>query len=213
MLLTRNRLGLNDLQQARHEMALIFINIHTCRSWGVSVTSSRIRTRRRHGREREVYIAKYVCDYWKPKGILIPALHYSDVIMSMMASPITSVSIVYLTVCSGTDQRKHQSSASLAFVRGIHRWPVNSPHKGPVTRKMFPFDDVTMHNSNLQHHDMSTDNQELAWCQLCRHWWHGGLSLCQSPIHWGFFLYFVLFFFWTLNFTLHFQRIWFAQKG
>ena len=40
------------------------------------------------------------------------------------------------------DQRKHQSSASLAFVRGIHRWPVNSPHKWPVTRKMFPFDDV-----------------------------------------------------------------------
>ena len=42
------------------------------------------------------------------------------------------------------DQRKHQSSASLAFVRGIHRWPVNSPHKWPVTRKMFPFDDVVM---------------------------------------------------------------------
>ena len=41
-------------------------------------------------------------------------------------------------------QRKHQSSASLAFVRRIHRRPVNSPHKGPVTRKMFPFDDVIM---------------------------------------------------------------------
>ena len=46
---------------------------------------------------------------------------------------------------SDADQRKHQSSASLAFARGIHRWPVNSPHKGPVTRKMFPFDDVIMH--------------------------------------------------------------------
>ena len=45
-------------------------------------------------------------------------------------------------VIQGADQRKHQSSASLAFVLGIHRWPVNSPHKGPVTRKMFPFDDV-----------------------------------------------------------------------
>ena len=42
-------------------------------------------------------------------------------------------------VCSGADQRKHQSSASLAFVRGIHRSAVNSPHKGPVTRKMFPY--------------------------------------------------------------------------
>ena len=51
---------------------------------------------------------------------------------------------VYSTVYSGADQRKYQSSASLAFVRGIHRWPVNSPHKGPVTRKMFPFDNVIM---------------------------------------------------------------------
>ena len=50
----------------------------------------------------------------------------------------------YPTVYSGVDQRKHQSSASLAFVRRIHRWPVNSPHKWPVTRKMFPFDDVIM---------------------------------------------------------------------
>ena len=44
----------------------------------------------------------------------------------------------------GADQRKHQSSTSLAFVRGIHRQPVNSPHKWPVTRKMFPLDDVIM---------------------------------------------------------------------
>ena len=49
-----------------------------------------------------------------------------------------------MTFYSGADQIKHQSSASLAFVRGIHRWPVNSPHKGPVMRKMFPFDDVIM---------------------------------------------------------------------
>ena len=70
--------------------------------------------------------------------------HYSDVIMGAMASQITGVSIVFSTVCSGADQRKHQSSALLVFVRGIHRWPVNSPHKGPVTRKMFPFDDVIM---------------------------------------------------------------------
>ena len=55
---------------------------------------------------------------------------YSDVIMSTTASQITGVSFVYSTVCSGIDQRKHQSSASLAFVRGIHRSPVNSPHKG-----------------------------------------------------------------------------------
>ena len=70
--------------------------------------------------------------------------HNDDVIMSLIASQITSLTIVYSTVYLDADQRKHQSSASLAFVRGIHRGPVNSPHKGPVTRKMFPFDDVIM---------------------------------------------------------------------
>ena len=64
--------------------------------------------------------------------------------MIAMASQITSSSIVYSTVHSGAYQRKHQTSTSLDFVRGIHRSPVNSPHKGPVTRKMFPFDDVIM---------------------------------------------------------------------
>ena len=70
--------------------------------------------------------------------------HYCDVIMGAMASQITSLTIVYSTAKSGADQRKHQSSASLAFVRGIHQTPVNSLHKGPVTQKMFPFDDVIM---------------------------------------------------------------------
>ena len=64
--------------------------------------------------------------------------------MMAMASQITSLTIVYSIVYSVADQRKHQSSASLAFVRGIHRWPVNSPHKWPVTRKMFPVDNVIM---------------------------------------------------------------------
>ena len=64
--------------------------------------------------------------------------------MGPMASQITSLTIVYSTVYSGSDQRKRQRSASLAFVRGFHQWPVNSPHKGPVTQKMFPFDDVIM---------------------------------------------------------------------
>ena len=65
-------------------------------------------------------------------------VHYNDVIMGAMASQLTSLTIVYSTVYS------HQGSASLTFVRGIHRWPVNSPHKWPVTRRMFPFDDVIM---------------------------------------------------------------------
>ena len=69
-------------------------------------------------------------------------LHCSDVIMSMMPSQFISVAIVYSTICWRTGQRKQWSSASLAFVRGIHRWPANSPHEGPVTRRMFPFDDI-----------------------------------------------------------------------
>ena len=64
--------------------------------------------------------------------------------MGAIASQITSLTIVYSTVYSGADQNKHQSSALLAFVWGIHRGPVNSPHKWPVTRKKFPFDDVIM---------------------------------------------------------------------
>ena len=70
--------------------------------------------------------------------------YYSDVIMGVMASQTASLPVVSWTVYSGVAQRKHQSSASLAFVRGIHRRPVNSLHKWPVTRKMFPFDDVIM---------------------------------------------------------------------
>ena len=68
--------------------------------------------------------------------------HYCDFLMGAATSHITSLTIVYSAVYSGTDQRKHQSSALLAFVRGIHRVPVNSLHKGPVMRKMLPFDDV-----------------------------------------------------------------------
>ena len=83
-------------------------------------------------------------DFEKGTFIVTDVLHYSDVIMDAIASQITSLTIVYSTVYSDADQRKHQSSAPLAFVRGFHQGPVNSPHKWPVTRKMFPFDDVIM---------------------------------------------------------------------
>ena len=65
--------------------------------------------------------------------------------MDTIASQITSLTIIYSTVYSGADHRKHKISASLAFVWGIHRGPVNSPHKWPVTRKMFPFDDAIVY--------------------------------------------------------------------
>ena len=88
-----------------------------------------------YSRAWQVFMAKiYLCD--------TRVKHYNDRIMSAMASQITSRTIVYSTHYSGADQRKHQSSASLGIVWGIHRWPVNSPHKRPVTRKIFPFDDV-----------------------------------------------------------------------
>ena len=92
----------------------------------------------------------YVWAAWTVKPLYIHVIYnhrfipYNDVIMGAIASQITSLTIVYSTVHSDTDQRKHQNSASLAFVRGIQRGPVNSPHKWPVTLKMFPFDDVIM---------------------------------------------------------------------
>ena len=97
----------------------------------------------------DLYTAFVICDiiYDRPCYKDTP-LHYNDVMIGAMASQITSLTTVYSTVHSGTDERKHQSSASLAFVQGIHQCPVNSPHKGPVTRKMFPFDDVIMVTAN-----------------------------------------------------------------
>ena len=109
--------------------------------------------------------------------------------MGTIASQITSLTIVYSTVYSDADQRKHQSSASLAFARGNHRGPVNSPHKWSVTRKMFPCDDVIMQvlhavgfycsgimtNSSggssdissqwWRHHELETLSTLLALCQ------------------------------------------------
>ena len=85
-----------------------------------------------------------LCSHTSRCNSRVGSRHYTDVIMNEVASQITSLTIVYSAVNSGADQRKHQSSASLAFVWGIHRWPVNSPHKGAVTQKMFPFDDVVM---------------------------------------------------------------------
>ena len=112
--------------------------------------------------------------------------HYNDVIMSLMTSQITGVSGVCSIVSSGADQRKRQSSASLAFVRGIHRslWgihrgPVNSPHKWPVTWKIFPFDDVIMNflsNINRFYYlllrKLANVNQFYSvWSKINKGWW------------------------------------------
>ena len=94
-----------------------------------------------------------------------------------MASQINNLAIVYSIVYWATDQRKHQSSAALSCVRGIHRWPVNSPYKGHLTRKMFPFDDVIMNHFKMA--DVIPYN--LATIPVLRHVWDGGLSYI-SPI-------------------------------
>ena len=84
-------------------------------------------------------------EYWCSCIVKI-SNHYNDVTMGAMVSQITGLTIVHSTVYSGADQRKHQSCASQACVRGIERWPVYSPHKWLVTRKMFPFDGVIMNH-------------------------------------------------------------------
>ena len=95
---------------------------------------------------------------------------WRHVIMGTMASQITSLTIVYSTVYS--DQSKHQSSASLAFVWGIHPGPVNSPHKWPVTRKMFPFDEfwqIWVHGSHTFTNPFRISNIELCFCYCYKH--------------------------------------------
>ena len=114
--------------------------------------------------------------------------HYDDVIMGAIASQITSLTSVYSTVYLDADDRKHQSSASLAFVRGIHRGPVNSPHKWPVTRKMFPFDDVIMqclswHISNCT--DVFAKHMQLLYLLYkLKSWWY--LFIYSKKSTWSF---------------------------
>ena len=110
---------------------LIFLKIYHC--------LTRTEQKRAHNSWHVLYISHESYESWVNDDD-----HYSDVIMGAIASQIASLTIVYSTVNSDVDQRKHQSSASLAFVRGIHRGPVNSPHKWSVTRKIFLFDDVIM---------------------------------------------------------------------
>ena len=86
----------------------------------------------------------------------------------------TTLMIVYSTICSFPNQRRHQSSASLAFVRGIHWWPVNSPHKGPVMWKIFPFDDVIILTASTSYKTCSNNlcfsPNDLQWPSK-RIWW------------------------------------------
>ena len=86
--------------------------------------------------------------------------------MGTIVSQITSLTIVYSTVYSGADQRKYQSSASLAFVRGIHQGLVNSPHKWPVTLKNVPiwWCHHVMDDSCLENINIIICMWHVAWC-------------------------------------------------
>ena len=106
-------------------------------------------------------------------------IHYDDVIMTMLASQITSLPVVCSIVYSDVNQRKHQSSASLAFVREIHRGPVNFPHKWPVTRKMFPFDDVIMSSIFVVRPDFNPETEMLSRPLLHG---HCGIEACQIDL-------------------------------
>ena len=136
-----------------------------------------------------VYVNKlYSSDMITPTKAYPLHTHYGDVMMTTMASQITSLTVVYSTVYSDADKRKNQSSASLALVRGIHRSvPVNSPHKGPVTRKMFPFHDVIIQSA----HQMSV---ALHWANravcviIFMHWFWDSVNdfqwLTEYKIEW-----------------------------
>ena len=106
--------------------------------------------------------------------------------MSAVASQITGISTVCSSICSGADQRKHQSSVSLAFMRGIHWWPVDYPHRRPVTQKMFPFQDSIM---NLKWRRLIVAAQSIIWKE--NHWqlyrcifWKNMFDMFRSEL-WG----------------------------
>ena len=118
----------------------------------------------------EIALLRITNSYHISQGLMNSLLkaartHYSAVILGTMVFQITSLTIVYSTVYSGAVQRQHQSSASLAFVQGIHRWPVNSPHKWPVTRKMLPFDGVIIYKvtTGIPHQSYVRHCSDVTW--------------------------------------------------
>ena len=141
-------------------------NLSVCSSFDLSNS---------HSRQHKSYISLIRCDLlsinWS--RMLLLYAHYSDFLMGPLASQITSLTIVYSTVHSGADQRKYKCSASLAFVWGIHRWPVNSPHKWPETRKCFYLvtSSCWWFVYEYRRHDMETFPYYRpflrAWCVRC----------------------------------------------
>ena len=107
------------------------------------------------------------------------SIHYSDVIMSAMASQITGVSIVYSTVCLGSGQRKHQSSASLAFVKGSHWWPVQRASNA----EFFPFDDVIIFSDLCRCCGTTTNDSDRNFCHWSQSTNNWRKNLLQTRLH------------------------------
>ena len=134
---------LRDIGRTRQWESVYCNNIKWA-SWHLKSPTNRLSVRqfvKGHNKEKTTTNLLSFCEgnsWWIP--LKSSNDHYGDVIMGTIAFQITSLTIVYSNVYSDADQ----SSASLAFVRGIHRRPVNSPHKCPVTRKMVLFDNVIM---------------------------------------------------------------------
>ena len=104
-------------------------------------------------------------------GVSLDSVHYNDVIMGVMVSYITNLTIFYSMVYSGTDQRKRQSPASLAFVRGIHQGLVNSTDKWPVIQNLIPFSNFVHYECSIcpwngpnGNHNWSTLWLQMPWC-------------------------------------------------
>ena len=139
--------------------------------------------------------------------------------MGARASQITSLTIVYSTVYSGADRRKHQRSASLAFKRGIHRWQLNSPHKWPVTRRVCPCDDVIMiletcvngYSVNVVCIHIRTfivRRAGLLWSQQDFEWrWSVPLFKCLTVLEFSFILFDLCLLITFFNFIMNYVPI------
>ena len=133
----------HEIKNHQHWSLVIFVNES---SYSLYQSDGRVRTCRHFGEKLEGCCIQKTGGIYRPSIMTWGAFHVAGTLEQLRwrHNERDGVSIICWTVCSGADQRKHQSSVSLAFVRGIQLCPGDSPHKGPVTQNFFPFDDVFM---------------------------------------------------------------------
>ena len=118
---TRDRNGFMHIYHRRMTKRNIWNSMFQIRHWFKPISKTDVDASRTIKLQQKLLFMSYIATN-------VNQFHYNDVIMGAIASQITSLTIVFSTFYSDADQRKHQSSASLVFVPGIHREPVNSPH-------------------------------------------------------------------------------------